>query len=198
MFWAPDGRTDGISHFEEKKGKWHTGLSWLQDMHLNVKPRCCCGLKEALACFSFSNYSAQIRLCAVFGFVTFVLASLMHFTVVWCVVIGRDSDSVRAGLSGDRLPVGGRDFPHLSTPALGPTQPTIQWVPGLFPPGVKQPWRGVNHTPSTSADVKERVELYHYSWAFMTCFRATFTFTFFLVKDLLLVNLKIESSYVKL
>jgi len=25
----------------------------------------------------------------------------------------------------------GRDFPHPSTPALGLTQPPVQWVPGL-------------------------------------------------------------------
>jgi hypothetical protein len=25
----------------------------------------------------------------------------------------------------------GRDFPHLSRPALGSTQPPVQWVPGL-------------------------------------------------------------------
>ena len=26
----------------------------------------------------------------------------------------------------------GRDFPHLSRQLLGPTQPPVQWAPGLF------------------------------------------------------------------
>ena len=38
-----------------------------------------------------------------------------------------------------------RDFPHLSRPVLGPTQPPVQWVPGLSR-GVKS-GRGVTLTP---------------------------------------------------
>jgi len=56
----------------------------------------------------------------------------------------------------------GRDFPHLSRPALGPTQPTTQWVPGHFPRGkAVRAWHW--SPPLSSAKIKERVELYLYS-----------------------------------
>jgi len=35
------------------------------------------------------------------------------------------SDWLQTGWSGDR------DCPHMSRPALGPTQPLVQWLPGL-------------------------------------------------------------------
>jgi hypothetical protein len=57
---------------------------------------------------------------------------------------------------------GGRDFPHLSRPFMGPSEPLVQWVPGVFS-GVKAAGYGSHYSPPFSAKVKERVELYLYS-----------------------------------
>jgi hypothetical protein len=67
-----------------------------------------------------------------------------------------------------------RYFLLSSRPALGPTQPAIQWVLGLSQ-GVKQLGHGTDPPPNT--EVKKRVELYLPLWAFMACYRANFTFT---------------------
>jgi hypothetical protein len=49
--------------------------------------------------------------------------------------------------------------------------------------GVKRPVRGVGHPHPSRAEVKGRVELCFYSpWAFETCYRLTFTFTFGILK----------------
>jgi len=55
----------------------------------------------------------------------------------------------------------GRDFPCLSRPALGPIQPPVQREPFLFS-GLKRLGRGIDHPSLSSAEVKERVELYNY------------------------------------
>jgi len=41
-----------------------------------------------------------------------------------------------------------------SRPALGLTQPPIQWVPGGFSPGVKRPGYKADHSPPYSAEIK--------------------------------------------
>jgi hypothetical protein len=46
-------------------------------------------------------------------------------------------------------------FSTASRPALGPTQPPIQWVQGALSSGVKQQGREADHSPPTSAEVKK-------------------------------------------
>jgi hypothetical protein len=53
----------------------------------------------------------------------------------------------------------GQDFLHPSGWDLGPTQPPLQWVLGLFP-GLKRPGHGIDHPPLSSTEVEGRVELY--------------------------------------
>jgi hypothetical protein len=60
---------------------------------------------------------------------------------------------------GVRSPAGAKDFffplTSVSRPALGPTQPPVQWVPGVLSPGVKVlPGRDDDHSPLSSAEVE--------------------------------------------
>jgi hypothetical protein len=50
-------------------------------------------------------------------------------------------------------------FPYYSLPALGPTQPPLQWVPSLFFPEGKEPGRDADQSPPSRVEVRERVEL---------------------------------------
>jgi hypothetical protein len=50
-------------------------------------------------------------------------------------------------------------FTTASRPALGATPPHIQWVSGALSLGVKRPGRETDHSPPSSAEVKECVEL---------------------------------------
>jgi len=46
---------------------------------------------------------------------------------------------------------------------LEPTQPPIRWVPWALSVSVKRPGREEDHSPATTAEVKECVELYLHS-----------------------------------
>jgi hypothetical protein len=49
--------------------------------------------------------------------------------------------------------------------ALGPTQPPIQWVPGVLSLGAKRPGREADHSPPSSAESKEC--LHGVAWAYL-------------------------------
>jgi hypothetical protein len=55
------------------------------------------------------------------------------------------------------------DFPHLSRLALSPTRPPVHSGYLVFPRGEVRPGRDADPSPPSSAEVKNRVELYLYS-----------------------------------
>jgi hypothetical protein len=80
--------------------------------------------------------------------------------------------------SGDRIPLGARFSSLVKTgPGANPASYTMgtrsfSWV--------KRPGRDLDHPPSSSADVKERVQLYLNPpvWVFVACSGVNCTFTF--------------------
>jgi hypothetical protein len=60
-------------------------------------------------------------------------------------------------------------FSSLSRPALGPTQPPIQWVPRALSAGVKLKGRETDHSPPASSEVKK---MWNYTSTFSYAFMA--------------------------
>jgi hypothetical protein len=91
-----------------------------------------------------------------------ILYQHTNYSQYWPGWLSQYSDWLRAGRSGDRIPVAGARF---STPVqTGPDVHSASYTMGTGSfPGVKRPGRGVDHPPPSIAEVKERVELYLYS-----------------------------------
>ena len=80
---------------------------------------------------------------------------------MWAGIAQWYSDSLRLGRSVDRIPVEERfSAPVQTGPEAHPASCTMGT--GSLT-GVKRPGRGVDHPPTSSAEVKERVEVYLYS-----------------------------------
>jgi hypothetical protein len=71
--------------------------------------------------------------------------------------------------------------------ALDPTQPRIQWVPGILSLGVKWPGREADYSPPSSAEVKNAwsytstPQYVFMAWCLVK-HRDNFTFTFYLYR----------------
>ena len=71
-----------------------------------------------------------LHCCVTWELCTFINTWPASVDLMWAGKLSWYGDWLRTGRSGDRMQ-GGPDFPHPSRPALGPTQPPVQWVQGL-------------------------------------------------------------------
>jgi hypothetical protein len=81
-------------------------------------------------------------------------------------MVGRDSavgiaNALRAGQSGDRIPVAARFYAPFQNCYEAYLASYTNGTESFL--GIKRPGRGVDHPPLSSAEVKERIELYIYS-----------------------------------
>jgi hypothetical protein len=81
---------------------------------------------------------------------------------LFCVVFSRQWTIGVLGFNS-RPGLGILLFTTSSSPALGPIQSPIQWVPGSFSLGVRRPGRKADHSPPSSAEVKDWVQIYIHS-----------------------------------
>ena len=86
---------------------------------------------------------------------------------------------------------------RFSAPVLsGPETHSASYTNGTGSfPGVKRPGLDLGQQPPSSAEVKDRLELYLYLWNFVACFGVNFYFTFtFMCRDRVLLSVRPSAS----
>ena len=92
------------------------------------------------------------NLCCLYGRIFYIADKQCGPGSVVSIVTGYGLDGPGIGSRW------GRDFLHLARPALGPTQPPVERLPGLSRGGgKKQPGRDADPSPPSSAAGHERV-----------------------------------------
>jgi hypothetical protein len=142
-----------------------------------------CSLDSVLSWFSPAHnltifISDQFQYCLAFPssyFITDFTTNFLYFSTlscalgfphgssyfIWLLYIERSRDSSVGIALGYGLDDRGSRVRFLaSRTVLVSTQPAIQWVLGALSLGVKRPGREADHSPPSSAEVKEWVELY--------------------------------------
>jgi hypothetical protein len=78
------------------------------------------------------------------------MADKVKYEVKWCIALGTQF-SLQISICVPKMAVA--SYLGLKN-WLGSTHPPMQWVLGAISPGVKRPGREANHSPPTSAEVK--------------------------------------------
>lgn len=114
--------------------------SWISSLLLSFHLRLC------LPSVSFRQVTHQNPVCISLSAVRAAFLKILYTNLL---------PSQKTGLDCPRW---GWSFSHPSWPALGPTQPSIKWVPG-HSQGLQRPGCGVNHSYPSCTEVKEKVKL---------------------------------------
>jgi hypothetical protein len=96
-----------------------------------------------------------IKCCPTFGFSAFIIIIIIMGSgnaVGMVTVYGQEHRGVKSSSPGR---IKNFHFSISSRPALGSSQPPIQWVPGGLSLGVKRLGREADHSPPTGPEVKK-------------------------------------------